>query len=421
MLKKSFQLLLTFFVLGWHVAFPNNKVISDTTKRFQLGFVLPEGAHKLTVPFELNNNLIVIGVLLNNALPLKFILDTGVRTTVLTEKTFTDLLNLTYSRKITIPGVGGEKLITAYVTNNVTLQIQGMIGHGHALIVLEHDLLQLKNYLGTDVHGILGYELFSRFVVEINYDSKVVTFYDPDFYKKRKRYEELELTIEDTKPYILANFSLKDSSVHTGKFLLDTGASHSFLIDKYSDTTYYVPQPSLYSHLGRGLAGDMYGEISRVDKLSIGSYFFNDVIATFPDTTTYSIGVGMTPRNGTIGGGLMSRYKITFDFVHEKLYLKKGRSYTKPFEYNLSGVVIKATGLQLRNYEITEIRNDCSAKLAGVQVGDKIISINRQLTKSLTLDEVLGLLNTKANKSIRLLVLRNGVKEKYQFKLERKV
>ena len=122
------------------------------TKARPLGFVLPDGVKKITVPFEVYNNLIVIDVLLNGSLPLKFVLDTGVRTTVLTEKTLTDVLNLTYSRKITIPGAGGKKLVDAYVVNNVSLNVGRIRGNGHALLVLETDLLQLKNYLGVNVH-----------------------------------------------------------------------------------------------------------------------------------------------------------------------------------------------------------------------------------------------------------------------------
>lgn len=393
----------------------------DTTGTIQLGFVLPKDTHKLSMPFELNNNLIVIDVLLNNAIPLKFILDTGVRTSVLTEKIFTDLLNLTYSRKITIPGIGGEKLVDAYVTNNVTLKINDMVGRGHALIVLEKDLLQLKNYLGSNVHGILGYELFSRFVIEVNYDTRYITFYDPDYFKPRRGFKEIDLRIEDTKPYINASFSLRDDVVRTGKFMVDTGASHSFLIDKHSNPGYYIPKPSIESHLGRGLAGDLYGDISRINNLAVGPYNFEEVITTFPDTSTYDIDIGTIPRNGTIGGGLMSRFKVVFDFIHGKLYLKKGRTFKKPFEYNLSGLIVKATGLNLNTFEITEVREGCAAQQAGVLAGDEIVLINGHYTRDLTLDEVLGLINLKENKTIRMVVLREKVRTKIQFKLVRQV
>ncbi len=421
MIKNIFWSIFLFLLINWQTKTYANIQPKDTLTTIKLGFVLPDGVDKLSIPFELNNNLIIIQVLLNNAIPLKLILDTGIRTTVLTEKTFTDLLNLTYSRKITIPGVGGEKLVDAYVTNNVTLKISEMVGRGHALIVLEEDLLQLKNYLGSNVHGILGYELFSRFIVEINYSKKIVTFHNPSHYKLRNRFSTFDLDIIDTKPYIYSHFSLNDSSVFKGRFMIDTGASHSFLIDANSNPAYYIPQPSIYSHLGRGLGGEVFGHIARIDKMLLPPFSFKEVIATFPDSSDYHINTHNSTRNGTIGGGLLTRFTVVFDYIHEKIYLKKGPTYKTPFEYNLSGLIVRAKGLRLDSYEIVEVRSGCAAERAGVKIGDEIIIINGHYTKGINLDKVLGLINLRANKSIRMTVMRNGIKTKLFFKLERQV
>jgi hypothetical protein len=130
------RLLLLWLFFQGSVAFGQEQNFPSARP---LGFILPSYYEKATIPFQIYNNLIVIDVLLNRSLPLKFVLDTGVRTTVLTEKTLSDLLNLEYSRKITIPGVGGEKLVDAYVVNNVSLNIGEIQGEGHALLVLEKD------------------------------------------------------------------------------------------------------------------------------------------------------------------------------------------------------------------------------------------------------------------------------------------
>src|SRR5690606_33136034 len=122
-----------------------------------LGLVLEEGRRKVQIPFELRNNLIIVPVVLNGMLPLKFVVDTGVQTGILTQKAFSDILNLQYSRKYIIAGPGGKGVVEAYVTNNVSLDLPGVHGTGHALLVLNEDYLELRNYLGTDVHGILGY------------------------------------------------------------------------------------------------------------------------------------------------------------------------------------------------------------------------------------------------------------------------
>jgi hypothetical protein len=166
-----------------------------------LGFSLPAGETKVQFPIEIYNNLVVVPMILNSQLPLKFILDTGVRTSILTEKAYSDILNLQYSRKYTIAGPGGEKLVDAYVTNNVSLDMPGVQGRGHAMLVLEQDYLELRNYLGTDVHGILGYELFSRFIVEVNYEKKVLTLMLPQRFKEKKNFQWLPIQILDTKPY----------------------------------------------------------------------------------------------------------------------------------------------------------------------------------------------------------------------------
>ena len=97
------------FLIVCQVVFGNTLVFGQEKKAEtpeRLGFKLPEGRSSYTVPFELIDNLIVVKIVMNRTLPLKFIIDTGVRTSILTEKTFTDLLNVNYSRVIRIPVPG---------------------------------------------------------------------------------------------------------------------------------------------------------------------------------------------------------------------------------------------------------------------------------------------------------------------------
>jgi len=386
-----------------------------------LGFVMPNGLKKVSIPFELHDNLIVIKVLLNRALPLSFILDTGVRTTVLTEKTFMDLLNLSYSRKIVIPGVGGEKLVDAYVANDVTITVGNIEGRGHALLVLEEDLLQLKNYLGVNVHGIIGYELFSRFIVKINYGSRQITFYDPDKYKKKMSYSRLPLQVEDTKPYITASVVQPNGSTLDGKFMIDTGASHSILLDQSSDSSIVINDRHIFTNLGRGLGGNIFGNVGRVAELSISKYDFKDVIAIHLEKEHYDVDLSANYRNGSLGGGILSRFVVMLDYIHGYLYLKKGPKYHKPFEFNLSGLVVRAAGRNLHDYYIDNIRDGCSAAGAGLIVGDKIQNVNGESTNNLGLDDLIGILNKKANKRIRMVVLRNNQLFTKTFVLERTI
>lgn len=384
-----------------------------------LGFVIPADLEKVSIPFEVYNNLIVIDVLLNRSLPLKFVFDTGVRTTVLAEKSLADLLNLTYSRKITIPGAGGEKVVDAFVANNVSLSIGRIQGTGHAMLVLEEDLLQLKNYLGVNVHGILGYELFNRFVVEINYNKRIITFYRPKDFRPKGRFKEIPLQVVDTKPYIQGRFVIRGDKEVSGKFMLDTGASHSLLMDKDSSPDIFVPEPNIRSILGRGLSGNIHGQLARIDRFAIDGFVFEEVICSFPDSGSYEVAGLHNIRNGTLGGGILSRFHLIMDYRNGKLYLRKGVGYKKPFEFNLSGLIIRAKGVYLNEYVIDFVRENSSADKAGLQIGDEILEINNIPAYKLNLEQLLEKLNSKNNKTVKLTVLRGNKTIRVQFRLFR--
>jgi len=66
-----------------------------------IGFKITNSSGRTTFSFKKVNNLIIIPVTLNNALPLNFILDTGVRTTILTDRTISDLVNISYDKIVT--------------------------------------------------------------------------------------------------------------------------------------------------------------------------------------------------------------------------------------------------------------------------------------------------------------------------------
>jgi hypothetical protein len=394
-------------------------IVSIGSSAQNLGFSLPPGVRKVQIPIELSNNLIIVPVVLNDALPLKFIIDTGVRTAILTQKTFSDILNLHYSRKYTIAGPGGQKLIDAYITTNVSLSMPGVIGRGHALLVLGEDYLELRNYLGTDVHGILGYELFSRFIVEINYEKKIMTLRLPEKFHKPRKFRTLPLTIEDTKPYIKLPLVLQDGTRFEAKLLMDSGASHGLMLDPASNSAIKVPTGAVSSTIGRGLGGEIMGKVGRLRSLEFKDYVINDLLASFPDPNSYIDTLKMSSvfRNGSIGGEILSRFTVIFNFPKEEVYLKKNPSFKKKFHYNLSGLVVKAKGAQLDVFEVREVRAHSASEMCGLLPGDIIISVNGINTKEISLDLLNGFLNSRPGKKIKLEIERNGQRSKKEFRL----
>ena len=386
-----------------------------------LGFSLPPGKTKVQFPIEVYNNLVVVHIILNNQLPLKFILDTGVRTSILTEKAYSDILNLAYARKYSIAGPGGEKLVDAYVTNNVSFDLPGVQGRGHAMLVLDQDYLELRNYLGTDVHGILGYELFSRFIIEVDYERKQLTLMLPERFKEKRKFQWLPISIEDTKPYMIVNLEMNDTTSVSAKLLVDSGASHGLFLETSSNPKIKIPEKHVESIIGRGLGGIITGEISKIKSLKIGKFEIPNVITNFPDPNSYmdTLKTSRTVfRNGAIGGEILSRFTVIYNFPGEKIYFKKNFNYKKEFYFNMSGLTIRAKGSRLKDFEITDIRVNSPSERADIKKGDRIISVNGIGVAELDLNTINGFLNSKPGRRITLMLIRNNVKIKKEFRLE---
>ena len=256
------------------------------------------------IPFRSVNNLILIPVLLDNMVPLEFILDTGVRTPILTDRLYTDMLNISYDRTLNLRGAGQGQDVQAYIASNVKMLLPNVQVNSQSILVLEEDYLELGNQLGVPVHGIIGYELFERFVVKIDYSKNVITLYEPKQFKAPKFYNRLDLVLEDYKPFLVAEVIDEKGKKHNLKLLVDTGASHPLLLHNSKGVEKQIPLPAktLYGSLGRGLQGDITGYIGRIPQLQLADHSFTNTLTSFPDANSYMLRGQDQGRDGTLGG-----------------------------------------------------------------------------------------------------------------------
>ena len=382
------------------------------------GFKINSGKKSIRLDYDIYNNLVVIPVKVNNVIPLKFVMDTGVRSTIITDKVITDMLNLPYTRKIVINGPGDYNQLQAWVVSQVGLYLDGITGYDQTILVLEDDYLKLRNVLGVEVHGMIGYDIFNRFVMGFDFPGKSVNMIEPRKFIPPRGYDVLPLLVEDTKPYIWATVCIHDTTHIRVKLMIDTGASHSLLLKANPALGIKVPTANIHDEIGRGLGGVIEGSLAQINSLSFGKYTFHDVVASFPDPSSYPDSLSDAERNGTIGGEILSRFNVYFDYRHGKIYLRKNQNFHKKFGYNMSGLTITAEGQELNSYRIASVRDHSPAAEADIRPGDILLSLQGYGKKDLDLNDIYKIFNFDTNRTVTLTIDRNGTILKKQFLLK---
>jgi len=378
------------------------------------GFSFKEDVKYVQIPIEIRNNLILIPIKLNESIEVNFIVDTGVRTSILTEPVLASFLALDTLETISIRGLGEGEPIEAGLARNITMELPGVIGKGINMVILPDGLVSYSGMFGKPVYGIIGFELFRSFVVEINYNRRYIKLINPFEFKPKKRWQRLPLRLNRGKPYVMASVKPPKDRYITTSWLIDTGSSQALSM-YYKDLK--LPEKSIFTQLGQGLNGEIMGELGRIDTFNIGRYFFDEVITGFPDPKSLGLSENDYAWYGNIGSEVLSRFRLIFDYQRSHLYLKKSHGFKQPFSYNLSGVELIALGDDFQSYQVTYVRPGSSAAKKGVRAFDKILKINGVSTEDITIDELYGMINRKEGRKITLIIERGDETMKKQFVL----
>lgn len=420
----------------------------------QDGFVFDKGVEKVTVPLVLINNLVFIPIKVNGV-ELNFLLDTGVEETILFSLEDNPEVTFFNTEKITLRGLGSEEAIEGLKTTNNILELDGMKSYHQLIYVILDQSFNLSSQIGIPVNGIIGYQFFKDNLVRIDYASKKVFIYkndDANRKKLEKKFKVTPITVERFKPYLMGDVFMTENPVKV-KLLIDIGNSDSVWLFQNISEKIKVPSKNFEDFLGKGFSGDVEGRRARISEFSFDNYDFKNPIVAFPDSSSIKSVRMVKDRVGSVGGEILKRFSVVFDYQNEKLYLRKNSYYEDPFSYNKSGIEIKHNGLQwvqetvkletvpivgaitfdssgknVTNdfkykfrlkpvYEIANIRKNSPAAESGLRVGDIIIKVNKMPVYQYSLQKLNEMFKSEDDKWIYLEVERNNQIFKFAFQL----
>jgi hypothetical protein len=420
----------------------------------QNGFFLQYSKKKDRIPFRLVNNLPIVEVEINGT-PLSFILDTGVKSTILFSLEEADSVQLCNTSPVQLQGLGSGGKVDALKSLNNNVRVGNAIDRSHSIYIIFDSSLNFSPRMGIPIHGILGNEFFQNFIVKINYSSKVVTVYDPKKYplKSCRKCEDLPLNFVGTKPYISLKVASRGKQEEV-KLLVDSGSSDViWLFDDY-DFIEESPKNYFKDFLGLGLSGNIFGKRTRIPELIVGEYVLKEVNASFPEEDAILKARYYQDRDGSLGGGFLSRFTVTFDYGNKLVRFRKNSKFREPFNYNMSGITLEHDGMELvkekrrapvfsnrtnqddnftRNsvsittevhfslvpkYIVADVRENSPAAIAGVEEGDEVLKINGKPSYEYELDQVIEMFSIDEGKRISLEIKRGTYINKVKFYLK---
>lgn len=419
---------------------------------------LNESEKHQRISFKLINNLIVIPLKINGK-KLSFILDSGVRKTILFNISQNDRIGLNNVENVQLRGLGLGESVEALISKNNKVSVKNLISENEVIYVILTDYFDLSSKMGTTIHGIIGYDILKNFIVKINYNYKKIHFYNPKTYtyKKCRKCETFDLEFYRKKPYIDTQIQIDTvgTKLTDVKLLIDSGGSDALWLFEDSKENIKTPNRNFPDILGEGLSGHIYGNRSRIPKVKLKSFEIDKPTVSFLDSISTKNARGFKSRNGSIGGGILRRFIVWFDYPNKKFTLKKNRSLKADFNYNMSGLEVVYAGKQLvkekdtrpisdafnqeldsknsvsfitsfsykfkPSFKIKQVVKGSSAEKAGLLKGDIILSINSKPTYEYKLGEIIQKFRTKDKAKIRMTIEREGVKMKFEFKLEKKI
>jgi len=369
-------------------------------------FNFSRGIKKDAIQFKKIKNVIIVPLTINDKGPYNFILDTGVDPLIITDTTIVKDLDLGYLRPVKINGIGEGMAINALFSNAASVSLGRAKIDNIPAVILSEDAFNLSNYLGTKIHGIIGYYFFNSFVVTINYANDRLIFNLPNPKQKIKG-TKIDLELIENKPYINTTIKVDSLGEIKAKLIVDCGANHALSLEAYEGNIFPLPTTTIKGNLGIGLAGEINGSIGRVKNIKLGDYMFKNVITNFPNYSDVGAKTNRKERTGNIGADLLRRFLVTFDYQNRKMYLKKSLNYSYPFEHDMSGMEIYAFTNDYNRFFISRIEPASPAEKAGFSINDEVLSINFKAIESLTLEQITNLLKSGDGNTVIIEVVRD--------------
>lgn len=370
------------------------------------GYRFTSGSSAKGIPFEINANKIYLRVHVNNKGPFSFILDSGAAFDVLDEEQ-ARAMNVEFSDEAVVRGAG-EGSVRISAGAGVSLSLAGLeIVKPNITILPIHS--SISNNEGRDVDGLLGYDFFKRFVIEIDYANKRISIHDQKTYQYAGTGKIIPLEENNGHTFINTTLVLADGRQLPVRLLVDTGARMGVMLNtpfvdshQLVGTTTQIIDPVI----SIGVGGSYRSAVARIESLRLGPFTMKEPVVTL--SRSKSGVLAGSGYDGIIGAEILRRFKVIFDYSRQQMIVEPNANLNEPYKYDMSGLVLVAEGSSLKTYKIYQVLDRSPAAESGLQKDDEIRVINGQPAANFTLEQIRQMFTERAGVEYKLGIQRNN-------------
>ena len=364
---------------------------------------LKSGQTSATVPFDTDDGEIGLDVRLNGQ-PARVFLDSGASGIALSQQTATRL-GLKSSGFLEARGYGGSTDLHPVLVGRV--EVPGAIQLTDVTAIAIDLPDTLNSFFTRPISGFVGYDLLAHFVVRLDFVRKKLTFLRPDaFHPTAQDGAALPLELDNDVPSVIARLD----ALPPQRFLIDTGDEaalrlYSPFVAQYGLDKKY-PRGLLTT--GGGIGGVSRSRVTRTGSLEVAGVTLHGV------PTDFSLdpkGGASLINAGSLGVSLLSRFVVTFDYPHSRVFFAPTPTTHAPF-------VTKTTGLTLMETKdpqghghviIAEIQARNPAVRAGLNAFDEVLAIDGHKTSGLGLTAARQLLSPLSGRQRHTLLVQSTI------------
>jgi predicted aspartyl protease len=347
------------------------------------------------VPFRTFHNLMLVDVAVNGGETRPFILDTGASGTVV-DVAAAEIEPEAERGPVTMRGAGGEVKVELVKLDSLALGNARLLGP----TVARADLAPLRQMVGADIAGVLGYDFLRHFVVKVDYENLRVTFFDPATFAASEGVAFIPAETDTGHPIV-------EMAVggHAGRFVVDLGNPGPIILEGT-----YVAEHDLIGQAEAKLPARMKGAggprttkayVVRMEDATIGPYTLAGpvVVLTADPESAALCGEGLV---GNVGWDVMSRFTFYVDYPGGRVGLTPSARFDAPFDYDRTGLLLEYAG---DHYVVEEVAPTSPAAPL-VAPGDRVVGIDGRAAAEVPLAEWARLRCQPAGTPLKLSVER---------------